>query len=268
MSEVKTVPKEVISGQVEGTIWSTEGIVLARSPTHWLVWFKGHTAYIDRGTGSVYSPGNLILQQRGRGWHGNWRILEGGRLTVGRVAAAFYGESETDVQATAAINAAFGEQRLALLAAVEAKQSLLVDGGGDAFRASRSHLAKVAAKHAGAVAKKVGLGPSPDKCRQCGGDLRRYLGVMVFKADDPVIPNSFENCQTFTNHQVVECWGFNEAEHAGKVKGFRFWEEGHYRDPDFCQNDCAAEYGRRAAKILGREALEAIPLIDDDAVWN
>lgn len=249
------VDKEIVSASQEGSIYSGEGTVVARSETHWLVWFKGGTVYLNRMSGSAYSAGQLVLRGRDRGWHDNKKLVDGGSLKKVK-----WDTIRED------IDAKFGEGATTKIAeAAAAGKSVLFGGGGKPLPLSH---ARVLANRSQRYEEHkpdqvVDLGPSECRCRQCGAEIARkfeshYLG---YGTPEPGHPRTLEDCQRLTNYPVVRVRGYGEnyTDRDGYIQSYDTWDGESYMDPDFCNNTCAGRYARRAVAVLPRDALPVIP---------
>jgi len=81
----------IVEGPIYGGVdWGKPlKVIVSRLPKCELVWIGGHTAYVDRGTGSVYVPSRLAFLDYG-GVGPKWpdrqvTLLEGGRLSCARL---------------------------------------------------------------------------------------------------------------------------------------------------------------------------------------
>lgn len=227
------VDKEEAHGLIAGSLYGAAVRVIARSPTH--VLFSA-----------------LGIQLWNRSEHGGWHNLQ--TLTRKRPSRAAYDAIRPR------IDEVFGEGATDRIIENNRKsKTLLVEGGGTAMPLPRvQHAAKVQVAH-----REV----SPDWradltgrvlcCKQCGEQLRpstdhHRLGYKLI----PNHPQSREDCQRLTNQEVIAVHGFDTRyeDRWAYVEWFETWDGQSYFDVDFCNDKCAANYGRRAAR--DRDLLE------------
>lgn len=116
------VPREHIHGTIRGVDFGPRVFVVARAEAPMLLWLSGHSWSLNGS--QRYAASHLTLiknRQRMDGWR-NYTTLdpEGGRLTIARAELA---KNE--------ICKVFdGDRWPAILHAIETKQTLLIEGGG------------------------------------------------------------------------------------------------------------------------------------------
>jgi hypothetical protein len=116
------IPREKIYGIIHGVDFGPSVFVIARSPKSMLLWLGGHTWSLNGS--NRYSESHLtLIKNRSRmdGWR-NYMPLEphGGRLTVARLESA-----------KPKICEIFNSHWVGICHAVDTKQTLLIEGGGN-----------------------------------------------------------------------------------------------------------------------------------------
>jgi hypothetical protein len=150
---------------------------------------------------------------------------------------------------------AFGEGAdEAALAALEKRGwgTALFNGGGTKLplpgaEAARLHQARYVELSVSQNVKLDGL----KTCRQCGKTLTPDADNHFLKAEQNV--RSIEECQRFSNHMVISVHGFSSNRDESLwpvVERFKTWDGESYINDWFCNDKCAAIYGRRAAAEL------------------
>lgn len=91
-------------------------------------------------------------------------------------------------------------------------------------------------------------------CRQCGSPLRPHTVRHDF-AFRPVEgqPRTLTECQPLSNHQVIAVRGYSINQPHDwwpYISSFESWDGESYVDEHFCNDRCAAEYGRRAVNAF------------------
>lgn len=229
MAEFVLVPKELAPGVIAGTDYGRQVRIMARSPS-WVLFNALGCQVWNRNEHS--------------GWHGQKTIFRG------RPTMAKYEEVAGRLDELFGIGAA-GQ----VLAAWSQKKTLLVDGGGaplplpNYVRAEQAHAAYAAVT----INRDVPLTGRIPTCKQCGKDLKPKVALHYLGHDiQPDHPRSIEDCQRMTNYPVVAIfdYGINHPGKAGFVQRFETWDGAAVWDPHFCDDKCAAKYGRRAASQL------------------
>lgn len=223
------VDKEDGPGHVAGSLYGRSVRVIMRSPSHILFTGVGATIWDRKEHG---------------GWHSLRKVFSE-RPTKAKFAAA-----------KEMIEEAFGEGALDhVLAAWSKNKTALVDGGGEPMPLPQyvqraRHQTRFAAE---SVSSRVDLHGVVPACKQCGADLQprtdsHFMGHKI----KPDHPRSLEDCQKLTNRQVIAATSFDGRypEKWGYINWFQTWDGETLIDPDFCDNKCAALYGRRAAQQL------------------
>lgn len=118
------VPRERIFGTIQGIAFGYNLSCLMRSPTLALLWSSG-TMYTSCRQ-SVYGESSLCVLRRNELTHArSWKDIgpNGGRLSVARIQ-----QNQTEIEEW------FGDDIMQILIeAVRKKQTVLVEGGGEAF---------------------------------------------------------------------------------------------------------------------------------------
>lgn len=225
---IETVPVEYSNGLIGGSIYANSCRIMLRSPTHVIFHCRGAKLWL-----------------RGReGWHGMTT------LTTSRPTKAFYELTATQEKIDAALGEGVG---LACLAAYRDKQTVLLNGGGAKMQEPGILLRK---RHQSAYADNtinwtLDLTGKGKTCLQCGAGLRPHTILHhLARTIEENHPRSVEDCQRLTNFQVVSIrdFGMGDSEKFGYVSWFETWDGETMVDPHFCNDRCAAKYGRRAAQ--------------------
>lgn len=233
MPEIALVDKEDALGVLGGSYFGSKVRIVARSPTY----------VIFNGSGGRMWKRDVAGKFSGS-WHDEIRLFHD-RPTIAKYEAA-----------RAKIDAAMGEGAGdAVVLAWRKNKTALIDGGGE--RLPLPNLQAAAITYAAYDAVKpdwrADLSAEVARCKQCGAELRpdtdhHRLGYDLL----PDHPRSHEDCQKLTNRRVIAVHGYG-AHHKsryGFVEWFEVWDGDRYQDPDFCDDKCAARYGRRAAQDL------------------
>ena len=221
------VEKEDAFGTIGGAYYGAKVRVMARTPT--LVFFNG--LGFNYWTRSARYSGNDIA-----------------RLFSGRPTIAQY-EAVADK-----IDKLLGEGAgAAIVKAWRQHKTVLVDGGGEKLSLPNAIVRKHALAHYAVhgVDCRADLTGRVKTCLQCGAHLKpstnhHRLGTKI----QPDHPRTIEDCQRLTNQSVIAIHGFGAGDRAriGYVRWFETWDGETLQDPHFCNNACAAKYGRRAAE--------------------
>lgn len=223
------VEKEMSSGSVAGSDYGAAVRVIMRSPTH--VMFSA-----------------LGIQLWDRNIHGGWHHLK--TLIRKRPSRAVYAEIAEKIDEVFGAGAA-----KMLIEGSRKSQTVLVDGGGAAMPLPRvQFIAKLDAAHRTVSPDwRADLTGRIKTCKQCGKNLQpctdhHRLGFQIKDGH----PKSTADCQLLTNQEVIAVHGFDTRfpDKWEYVEWFETWNGENYLDEDFCNNTCAAEYGRRAARAL------------------
>jgi hypothetical protein len=146
------IAREHLRGQIVGVDFGNSLACIARSASAALLWSGGTSYWSSRGCSSYGTSTLYALTRAEMNWGRGYRRLgtEGGRLTVGRLAAVI-----------ADIEGLFGEIDLLpwLTHAIVNKQTLLIEGGGERFQPSTQ------ARHGGVQAHKQWLDELREKHR-------------------------------------------------------------------------------------------------------
>jgi hypothetical protein len=222
------VDKEEAHGVIGGSDYGSSIRLMARSPTH--VMFN--------------ALGGRIWKRGFEGWNSTQQLFHD------RAVRAKFERPEVQ----AAIEKTFGEGAGALiLQAWKEGKTLLVDGGGAALtmpglKLRKLHQARYAEVNANWEADLKGRIPC---CKQCGAELKpktviHHLGASL--KDNH--PKTVEECQRLTNLEVVRVhdYGQSSGDKVGHINWFETWDGESVFDPHFCDDKCAAKYGRRAAE--------------------
>jgi hypothetical protein len=222
------VDKEDAKGSIGGVDYGASVRVMARSPR--LVMFNGQGCHV--WTRGDYSGNAEITLFRDRPTKAAFQTAAG-KITE------LFGPGADDV----------------ILKAWREQKTVLVDGGGEKMiepgRMIRAGAERAFAEKAvGCVVDLTGAIPA---CRQCGANLQprtklHHMGDVI----QPDHPRTIEDCQRLCNHRVVVIhdYDLNLPHKWGYVRWFETWDGETVRDPYFCDDKCAARYGRRAAADL------------------
>ena len=203
-------------------------------------------------TEMLYVSYGLNLWKRGSAAFAHRQTIISGRVTIAKLS---------DPVSRAKIVETFGvgADEAAILAwRTRGVGTILVDGGGKGVREPGNTIRDkdMAARAAVTPETAVDLHGELKTCLQCGTDLRPHQvwhSMGPFEVENH--PTSLADCQRMTNQRVIAVRGYN-ANHPDflhLVESFQTWDGEHYNDPEFCDDRCAAKYGRRAA--LEREPL-------------
>lgn len=130
--------------------------------------------------------------------------------------------------------------------------TILVDGGGDALMLPRAEASRL---HEAEYLSRTPTRDIPVEnvkaCIQCGSNLP-FAVTSHHMGNSPRDnhPQTVEDCQKLTNHQVVSIHGYGreKPEEWWKfISYFYTWDGESYERDTFCGDKCAAVYGRRAA---------------------
>lgn len=222
------VEKEDAKGTIGGSDYGSSVRLMARSPTH--IMFN--------------ALGGQIWERGSEGWRGTQKLFHDRAVR----------EKFERPEVQAAIEKTFGEGAGAMiLKAWKEGKTLLVDGGGEpltmpGLKLRKLHQARYAEVNANWQADLNGRIPC---CKQCGAELKpktviHHLG-QTLKDDHP---KTMEECQRLTNLEVIAVhdYGHSTGDKVGHVSWFETWDGESVFDPHFCNDKCAAKYGRRAAE--------------------
>jgi hypothetical protein len=227
--QVELVDKEDAYGTIDGSHYGRSVRVVARSPLYVLFTGVGAQIWNRKDRGSFQDKVKICWE----------------RPTKDKFIAA---KDE--------IEKAFGEGALEhVLTAWSKHKTALFEGGGEALAlpnhiVGARHMARYAAE---SVSTRVDLTGRIACCKQCGAQLTPHTNHHRMGFDiKPDHPRSLEDCQRITNHPVIAVHSYDSRhpEKWGYVEWFETWDGETLQDPDFCDNKCAAKYGRRAASEL------------------
>ena len=228
------IKTEFTDGSISGYDYGSQVRVVLRSPTAILFTGRGFNIWNPRGSThhtSVY------------------------HLSHERPNKADLAKPEV----VAKIDEVFGEGAgaLAMQAWVsKGSGTCLIDGGGAPMPLTRvAARAKRDAEYAQVnVNWNADLTGRIKTCKQCGKALTpatdKHQYGWPIREDHP---RTVEDCQRLTNHPVIAVhdFGVGYPDRDGFVSWFETWNFESYLDEDFCYgSDCAADYGRRAARQL------------------
>jgi len=230
MPTFQTIKTEYANGHQGGADYGSRVRILMRSPTHFMFVARGIRIY-KRATRMSYTDHIYVSHDTRPS-----ELPAEGRKNIDKA----FGVGAADIAWTALTQ--------------KGKGTVLVDGGGVAL--PLPHAVQVANNEAAydAVSPTMRISlEGIDCCKQCGTPLRpktviHHLGNKL--KDDH--PKTIEECQRLTNNRVIAITGYsrNYTEKWGYVDWFETWDGDGYVDPDFCDEKCAAHYGRRAARGL------------------
>lgn len=223
------VDKEDARGVIAGVDYGSIARIMARSPKFVLFNARG-CHLLTRGTANA----------------SHWRD-----------AARLFGDRPTIAQYEAIkpkVDEAFGEGvGDAVVQAWRSRKTVLVDGGGERMPHPNIHIRRrMEARYAAeSCTTHVDLTGRIPICRQCGENLqpRTDHHQMGYAIQDEH-PRSIEECQKLTNREViaVRSYDMRYPDKFGHVEWFETWDGVSLRDPYFCDDKCAAKFGRRAAE--------------------
>lgn len=133
---------------------------------------------------------------------------------------------------------------------VRGKGTVLYDGGGDALPLPHKEHREKRHEEWSNVTPTQKLFEDFDKCIECGEDLHPRFEVHDLGYESQV--STIDECQRLTNHRIIEVTGHGVSEQKDKwpfIRSFKTWREGEYWDEFFCSSQCAAAYGRKAARL-------------------
>lgn len=223
---IELVDKELANGSFNGIALAYSARILIRAPRKVLVSASGLTLVKDR-------------------FSHHWKdVVE---LAAQRCTKAVLAE-QRDV-----IAAEFGAEAAdALQEAWRESKTILVDGGGKpCLKPGHQLRDERNARYAiSSCDWRADLTGQVKTCRQCGANLKprtdHHRLDSEVRADHP---RTLEDCQRLTNLPVIAIHGFDQPEEKwGYVKWFETWDGESLQDPFFCDNACAAKFGRRAAE--------------------
>lgn len=251
--DFQTVEREQISGTQTGIHYTSGSItVLARSPKAILLWIPGGNYSSGRMT--HYASAKMVLYYENPWSYSRSRSNDfkhdqdkpAERLTAALVLAR-----------AQAIDDAFGAGAAEEIAkAVKAKTTLLIDGGGNAYKEDPKVTRKKREARLAKVNKAVNREIEPQgvcTCRQCGRALHIELRHHYIESEDPHPPKSLEDVQRRHNElQVISIEGEKHNEdRAGMIRSYKTWDGVSYDYGDlFCNESCAALYAERAVREL------------------
>ena len=133
---------------------------------------------------------------------------------------------------------------------VRGKGTVLYDGGGDPLPLPHKEHREKRNDEWSKVTPTQKLFEDFDKCMECGENLHPRFEVHDLGYESKV--STIDECQRLTNHRIIEVTGHGMSERKEKwpfIRSFKTWREGEYWDEFFCSSQCAAAYGRKAAKL-------------------
>ncbi|UTU07982.1 hypothetical protein CcrC1_gp296 [Caulobacter phage C1] len=269
MTTFQTVNREYTPGLQQGVDYGSKPIIiLARSPKAALLWVAGSSFRSGIGMTS-YSPAYMkVIEGRSLSPWGRYKTHEFERRQHDPAVRL---SGDLILARAEKINEFFGaDVAKALAASVKAKKTLLVDGGGEPFKAD----AKTERKQREAAALKVALANNVNRrvepegvacCRQCGIKLRPYLQTHYLEeGQEPA--TSLEELQR--RHNAVQVISTKAAPWADPSKAhligvYETWDRESYRNGAyFCHDDCAKDYATRAVEAYA--PLPVIPMEEDE----
>jgi hypothetical protein len=228
------VATEYADGTQSGADFGSRVRVIMRSDTH--VMFVGL---------------GVNLAPRNTGYHALKKI-------AGKASRELLSRPETRAQIVEAFGP--GADEAAILAATtRGKGTVLVNGGGESLMLPATEHREIVGNHYESISPTTGDLISPDRrCVQCGTPLRPNTIHHNLDSDptiDPNHPRTLEDCQRLTNYPIFRVHGYEQRQPENwwpYVSWFEAWDGESYIDDTFCNDKCAARYGRRAAAELAR----------------
>lgn len=135
------------------------------------------------------------------------------------------------------------------------KKTVIMNGGGDPLFDTQKHIEETTKRYNAVTPSwAADLSTKLKKCCECGSDLKPHTSHISFANHSDRV-STLEECQRLTNHRVVEIKGMPMSQREELwplVEYIYVWDEETYLDPLFCNDKCAASYGRRAVRDLER----------------
>lgn len=253
MTSFNFVEREYTSGSQGGTDYGSKPLmIIARSPQAVLLWMPGHSYFGGIGHRAYASAYMMLIKHRKLGgWDRRYQddFKHDQNAPSTRLTAAL-------IQARAARINEFFEADVAeqIASAVKTRQTVLIDGGGEALRKDHTFERKKARDKALKIASEANVARSVTVegmacCRQCGMQLEPRTHKHWLDDEDEQ-PISLEDLQRrFNDKRVLAVGPHLSPEKAHMIGTYTTWDGDTYHNgPYFCDTSCAEAYAERAIK--------------------
>ncbi|AXQ69326.1 hypothetical protein HOU02_gp399 [Caulobacter phage CcrBL9] len=282
MTTFEIVDREHTSGSQGGTDYGSKALtVLARSPKAVLLWMPGHSYFGGIGMRNYASAYMLLVKERRLG---GWKTGDKEDFRHNQDAPATRLSPALVMERAERINQFFEADVATQIAqAVKTRQTLLIDGGGEALRKDYNTERKKAQAHVQKIAAQASVARSIEPegvacCRQCGVKLTPSRHKHWVE-DGDVQPTSLEDLQRrFNDLRVLAVGPHNTVDKAHLIGTYTTWDGVSYDNgPYFCTEGCAENYAVRAVEAYAplpiipqptAEELAAQERAKRDAVWG